>query len=626
MHLYHSMFDFENIPAALVFNARPEACSLTLPWNRRNGRILLQGSLLRGKTFVEYLPRARNSDIWIDAIGQTHGHPETVQILKNAEADEKRHYRFLGFMSSNKLSEIRNSYAYALVMWNPETFDGLHACPNKFFEAVADAVPPICAPHPQCKEIVERFDCGIPMKDWSYESFAKALQYAQDIYGTERYRQLVENCRVAQHEICWENQFNKVASLLPPPSISKTRRKPKFLLIDPTLQTEIGHHLTYAETVLQPARAAGFQTVAAINRNFHVRLCGADRLQPLFRYDFWGRDISIEEKPRIPDSSKHFIETIRRLTDQERLSSRDHVFVPNISDSDLRELADFLACTKPLMQSTWHIILRHDLPTDPMARVAAVARLSKISAPRVHFYTDTKELSQQHEDATGVAFRTLPIPVLPDFHPSETPLSPYGLPLKVAYLGDARWEKGFCEIPRIVESSLDLIISGKLRFSIQCNTPGPERECKDAILRLRELSANYPVELLTNRLSKQDYDTSLHAADIILALYDRQSYARRSSHVVMEALTHGKAVIVTSGTSSAALLPKNCPWRIQNSREAAERLRWIAEYPEKSRKLSRRLQAVYAHSQTGSRLLEELMDSADADGSVRFPALAAASS
>ncbi len=621
MHLYHSMFDFESVPSLLVFNARPEACSLPLPWNRRNGRILLQGSLLTGKTFVEYLPRARNSDIWIDAIGQTYSHTETLQILKNAEAGEKRHYRFLGFMTNNKLSEIRNSYAYSLIMWNPETFERLHACSNKFFEGVADAVPPICAPHPQCKEIVERFDCGILLKDWSYEGYTEALRYAQDIYGTERYRQLVDNCRTAQREICWERQFDKVTALLPPPSIHAMHRKPKFLLIDPTLQTEIGHHLTYAENVLLTAQKAGFETVAAINRNFHVRLGGADRLQPLFRHDFWGRDTGMCGKPWIPDSPRHFIETVGRLLEKETPTGSDQIFIPNISDSDLQELADFFACGRAPMESAWHVILRHDLPPDPGTRIAAVQRLWKLAAPKVCFYTDTEELSMQHENVTGVPFSTLPIPVMAEF--SLLGVSDDHYPLTAAYVGDARREKGFCEMLSLIESSIDLMNSGRLRFSIQCNTPEPNQECKETMERLANLTIQYPVQLLTEPLSKEEYDRSIYAADIILALYDRHSYARRSSQVVMEALTCGKAVIVTRGTSSGSLLPPDCPWLVDHASTAAQRLRWIVENPSKSREISNRLQAQYGPTQTGSRLFETLIATASGKRSYQDLPLAA---
>jgi hypothetical protein len=54
------------------------------------------------------------------------------------------------------------------------------------------------------------------MKDWSFECFREALQYALQMFGTDRYGEMVENCRRAvEQELNWDAQFAKIKRLLP---------------------------------------------------------------------------------------------------------------------------------------------------------------------------------------------------------------------------------------------------------------------------------------------------------------------------------------------------------------------------------------------------------------------------
>jgi glycosyltransferase involved in cell wall biosynthesis len=125
--------------------------------------------------------------------------------------------RYHGLLEADDLVRRRREYAYSIVMWNPTISDNhLYAAPNRLFTSIQAGVPPIVAPHPQCRIMVDRYDCGLVMRDWSFEAFHDALRLGMKLYGTSRYAELVENCRrAAATELNWDAQFNKIRRFLP---------------------------------------------------------------------------------------------------------------------------------------------------------------------------------------------------------------------------------------------------------------------------------------------------------------------------------------------------------------------------------------------------------------------------
>ena len=65
--------------------------------------------------------------------------------------------------------------------------------------------------------LIERYDCGIVLDDWSLDAFLRGTKHALDLFGTPRYDELVANCRLAaERELNWDVQFEKIRSVLPP--------------------------------------------------------------------------------------------------------------------------------------------------------------------------------------------------------------------------------------------------------------------------------------------------------------------------------------------------------------------------------------------------------------------------
>ncbi|MGC4055497.1 MAG: hypothetical protein QM757_42265 [Paludibaculum sp.] len=207
---------FEKIPVALAYNSPTRLADLEdpIPPKDRNGRIYYSGALDVNATFVDYYGDTRMQAFPIDIYGYIGGsEPErTRKVLVNAGGQ----IRYKGFVDTKYLEAARPNYAYSLTIWKTSNENQTYACPCKFFESIASGVPPVTAPHPQPKQIVERYKCGIVMKGWGFHDMLDAFTRAMQLYGTPEYDEMVENCNTAmKEELNWDRQFERVRKLLP---------------------------------------------------------------------------------------------------------------------------------------------------------------------------------------------------------------------------------------------------------------------------------------------------------------------------------------------------------------------------------------------------------------------------
>lgn len=197
------------IPSSIVYNcANSNKVDWVLAPSLRNGRAIHQGRL-KEETGVDFFLDQRIQSFPIDLYGIVDGKNKEV-ITENLTL-LLGDVQYRGSVNHSKLSAIRKYYAYGLVYWNPVDENTLYACPNKFFESIADGVPPISSPNPQCALLIDRYRCGFKMGDWSFESFYETIKEAFDLYGSDKYCQMIENCkRAVLEELNWFTQMEKV--------------------------------------------------------------------------------------------------------------------------------------------------------------------------------------------------------------------------------------------------------------------------------------------------------------------------------------------------------------------------------------------------------------------------------
>lgn len=125
----------------------------------------------------------------------------------------------------------------------------------------------------------------------------------------------------------------------------------------------------------------------------------------------------------------------------------------------------------------------------------------------------------------------------------------------VAYLGDARKEKGFHHLP-VVARMLDAgPVHAPISFRIQLyhSSTYPESQCLEAAALLQHLSRDR-VSLIPRSLESADYAREILRADAVIVPYNRENYIARSSGVFAEGLAAGIPVIVPMGTWMSSVL------------------------------------------------------------------------
>lgn len=264
--------------------------------------------------------------------------------------------------------------------------------------------------------------------------------------------------------------------------------------------------------------------------------------------------------PRVPS----FGVELRRVIAERALGRGDHVFAHTLASAELRSLieAPEAAGEGPLL----HVVLRRDaeepvMRDDPFGGIgAAFERLEAAPAvaARLRFYTDTDALTAQYRALSrGTAVATLPIPV----DAVETPNGPRAPgPLRIAYLGNARTEKGFQHLPDLAEAiRAKYLASGRARLLVQSNASFSLEDHLISAARRRLAALGEPfVTLFPHALDAAQFQQLLTDADLVVLPYDPQLYRRRSSGILIQALAAGRPVVVPSGCWLSDTAPAHC--------------------------------------------------------------------
>lgn len=203
---------FTGIPTAVLYNCSQPAPNAPTELTARQPRLFYGGAISTATGVAQRLTHKSLRELPFDVFGEVTG-PDGAAILRRFAHRENLLYH--GCVDAETLATARRTSAFSIVTYRPTNESTRFAAPNKFFEAIADGVPPIATPHPQCCEIVERYRCGLIARNWSFAAYRDVLHRAMDYFGGPRYARLVENCRrAAREELNWNRQFEKLKPLL----------------------------------------------------------------------------------------------------------------------------------------------------------------------------------------------------------------------------------------------------------------------------------------------------------------------------------------------------------------------------------------------------------------------------
>ncbi|WP_088243806.1 glycosyltransferase [Calothrix rhizosoleniae] len=253
-----------------------------------------------------------------------------------------------------------------------------------------------------------------------------------------------------------------------------------------------------------------------------------------------------------------FAITLGKAIKKIKVTSEDQVFIHTLSIEQLEEILNLLNTCDHKTTPHFHILLRRDC-NEPIVTLAKGIGLQaclnrfydfQLWPEIVTFYTDTDELTQQHDALSPIRFITAPIPFRHEQLKERSQPKMFPEPINIVYLGDARTEKGYQYLPELVDALwLTHIQPGKVKFTIQSNfnLADGEQGIREACLKLEQYPSS-KVCLIKEPMPPETYYGVLADADIVVIPYLPDCYAVRSSGILVESLAAGKPVVVPAGT------------------------------------------------------------------------------
>jgi glycosyltransferase involved in cell wall biosynthesis len=393
-------------------------------------------------------------------------------------------------------------------------------------------------------------------------------------------------------------------------------KRPRLYLFDPNLKSSGGHYLGYATRVAQAAEAIGIETVVIGNVQMAA---GAStiRIVPALALDYWqemcpGKGEDPHE--HLSGSGERLAQTMSRIQHEEELNDADILFFPYINLAEVMGLARWRRQAGIAPRTV--LLFRRDLDEQGidagigarsgacLLRQALADLFACPGSNRIRLFTDSDNLSEEHGEALRRRFQTAPIPVDPRLF--ETRKSRSGDTVNVVYLGDARTEKGYLQLPAIAHALSAGLSSGRFQMIVQSNFNVPGGE--PGIAAARNFLSTLPnVTLLRNPISEEQYNEYLAAADLIVLPYQVERYVARTSGILAEAICAGVPAIVPPGTWLAEQVRRHGAGIVYNALDPEGPARAVIEALAARDDLRARAEerrSAYAHFHRPSRLVE----------------------
>jgi glycosyltransferase involved in cell wall biosynthesis len=360
----------------------------------------------------------------------------------------------------------------------------------------------------------------------------------------------------------------------------------KLLIVDPSLLSLEGHSYNYDLAIAQAATRRFDEVVVYADREFRdasarMRDCrpvlNRLRIDTLKRctnavFHLFGRrarsaaSVSAHATvvPGVWDWMVRLAEWLRArdlewslrsiLRDHQRQGDDVHVFVQHAHFSEL------ILAARLEPGAHIHLVLRYSpelVNAGQLPKVRFAGLLATLNRSRtLHLYTDSERLSAEYAALGAKRIRTLPVPILvPDNALSHTGAD--ALAVRVAILGSARVEKGFCELAPLIERFPKQAGGRPVTAMIQTTPDSADPRVREALRELNALAARLPagsLELLASPVPVETYYSWLGRAGIVALPYLSRKYNASTSGIFVEALCFGVPVICPADSWMADVL------------------------------------------------------------------------
>lgn len=328
--------------------------------------------------------------------------------------------------------------------------------------------------------------------------------------------------------------------------------RPRLFLADPSLIGHAGHCFEYLAALAPAARARGFEPVYLGNRAVAPDLRVRHGVLPVFTHWCDARYGSAERTRRLHESdlARELIDVCRRFA-----VTADDVFLINtLRHWALRGVIDWLESCADGACPRAALVLHFTGFPNPASSDGTVefykqafARLVRSPArDRVRLLADSDALVEEYTDLAPVlTFDLAPIP-----HLREADDAPPGRAFRVGTVGEARENKGFHLLPRLVARAAEADVRG-VEFHIHSFAGDPNA----AFLRRALAGLRHPlVRLYPDEMPAAEYQRFLASLDLVVLPYTLDNYHAQTSGVFAEAMGAGKLVVVPRGSWMARQL------------------------------------------------------------------------
>jgi glycosyltransferase involved in cell wall biosynthesis len=334
----------------------------------------------------------------------------------------------------------------------------------------------------------------------------------------------------------------------------------RYFLADPSLISFSGHCYEYLASLAAPLEQSGHQVVLLGNIGVDAVLRDERSVAPCFQ--FWC-DTRLETPERTRQAHEEALrDDLLALSRDFLINDSDVVVINTLRHWAMRGVVDWLealpARRRPRTALILHFTAFPDQNTscgwesfyhDAFERIETSACRDKIV-----LMADSEQLLSEYSLINpGLRFHLAPIPHA-KIHGSDGQVLARvkaRQKLRIGYVGEARTNKGFDLLPRLLvrATSLDLSDSIELHIHAYCSNPSAPFY-RQTLCGLRHPA----VFLYFNQMDDVEYGDFLARLDVVALPYTTDNYHSQTSGVFAEAMASGKIVVVPKGTWLSAQL------------------------------------------------------------------------
>lgn len=324
----------------------------------------------------------------------------------------------------------------------------------------------------------------------------------------------------------------------------------------------MGHHYALTHRISEACASQGHHVVWATHHSFTTQSRDVPySTYPLFSHTMYDR-YDPKTKSKLPiDLDEILANDIFKLSKLLDLGSDDILYFHTGYGDLFRAYTNIISKSTSYNWPVTHICTPYDLTTMP-AQDATVPLdpifEALVNLPQTNMnlflWAETDLLTEHFNNRFGAAFQCLALPPTGMDSKNEAPFEKNNLYV-ISYLGAAREEKGFHFLPDIVQQIWNSADRDSVKFFIQC-TPQKIGYNSTITAALENLS-RYPdsfVKLERSSLSETQYFGALSNTDLLLLLYNQDSYKIRGSGIAVESICAAVPYLTFTNTFCAHLI------------------------------------------------------------------------